>query len=82
MVAHADAGSARSGPLVRFRIRDAFHPEPIGVLEGLDVDAELVGRLIELSDSGDRRDAFGVVELVGGSIVVVPVTALTPVRDA
>ncbi len=82
MVAVANHGpEPRVGPLVRFRVRDVYLPAPGEVLERLDGEVELVGTLVELSDSGDRPGEFGVVRLADGIQVVVPVVALTEMRE-
>jgi len=71
----------RTGQRVKFRVRDVYFPEPDRVPERIRGDAELIGTLVGLSDSGDRAGEFGLVEVSDGVIVVVPVTALDPMRD-
>jgi hypothetical protein len=59
---------------VRFKIRDIYYPDPITVLVDLHGDDLLVGKVIELSDSGMQKDAFAVVEVEGvAEPVIVPV---------
>jgi hypothetical protein len=69
------------GPRVRFRMRDVFVPEPERVRDSVNGDWEVIGVLVALSDSGDRPGEFGIVRVADGINLVVPVTALTEVRD-
>lgn len=69
------------GLRVRFRVRDVYLPEPGRVPEQIRGDVELIGTLVGLSDSGDRAGEFGIVRLVDGVNVVVPVMALTELHE-
>lgn len=71
----------RTGRRVRFRMRDVYVPDAARLREELSGDWELVGTLVAFSDSGDRPGEFGIVQLADGVDVVVPVLALTEVRD-
>jgi hypothetical protein len=51
------------GDAVVFHIRDVFVPCPADLLQLLKPDDDVVGALVDLSDSGQAPDAFGVVEL-------------------
>ncbi len=60
--------------LVHFRVGDVFIPEPQSVLAELYGEDLLQGRVLDLSDSGARREAFAVVRVDGVTRpVVVPV---------
>lgn len=71
----------KTGRRVRFRLRDVYVPDVERLRAELSGDWELVGTLIAFSDSGDRPGEFGIVQLADGVDVVVPVLALTEVRD-
>jgi hypothetical protein len=59
---------------VQFKIRDVYHPDPTKVLTDLHGNDLLIGRVIDLSDSGLQKDAFVVVEVEGlVEPVIVPV---------
>ena len=59
---------------VHFRICDVYHPDPAQVLTELHGSDVLLGKVIDLSDSGLQRDAFVVVEVEGlEEPVIVPV---------
>ena len=64
------------GSLVSFRICDAYLPGPGAVLDELNEQTVLMGRVIEFSDSGSTKDAFAVVELREGQRVIVAVEHL------
>jgi hypothetical protein len=62
------------GQMVRFKILDVYYPDPSQVLRTLHVDDLLVGKVVDLSDSGMQRDAFVVVEVEGiAEPMIVPV---------
>lgn len=50
---------------VQFRVWDIYLPDPISVLRELHGDELLSGRVIEMSDTGQEKDAFVVVEVEG-----------------
>lgn len=59
---------------VHFRIRDVYHPDPAAVLRDLHSNDVLLGKVIDLSDSGMQEGAFVVVEVDGiEQAVIVPV---------
>jgi len=59
---------------VDFRIRDVFIPDPEKLLLTLYGDDILQGRVLDLSDSGDEREAYAVVAVDGlEEPVIVPV---------
>jgi hypothetical protein len=50
---------------VHFRIRDVYYPDAVQVLEKLHGDDLLQGKVIDISDSGERDGTFAVVEVEG-----------------
>ena len=50
---------------VRFRVGDIYLPDPVSVLCELHADELLYGRVVEMSDTGQEKDAFMVVEVDG-----------------
>ncbi len=70
------ATDAHVGDRVRFRISDAFLPEPAEVLASLTVEAETNGVIVEFSDSGNSPRAYAVVQISAQQKVVIPVGAL------
>ena len=48
---------------VQFKILDVYHPDPTQVLIELHGNDILVGKVIDLSDSGMQKDAFVVVKV-------------------
>jgi hypothetical protein len=48
---------------VHFRILDVYHPDPTQVLMDLHANDILLGKVIDLSDSGMQKDAFAVVKV-------------------
>ena len=50
---------------IHFKIRDIYHPDPTWVLIALHGNDVLLGKVIDLSDSGTQADAFVVVEVDG-----------------
>lgn len=71
----------RPGHRVRFRVGDVFLPSAAAVLGSLGEDTQLVGAVIDLSDSGDRTGTFAVVRIGDDVNVVLPVTALSVVDE-
>jgi hypothetical protein len=62
------------GEVVQFKIRDVYHPDPVEVLADLYGDDLLMGKVVDLSDSGMQKDAFAVVEVEGiAELIIVPV---------
>jgi hypothetical protein len=48
---------------VYFKICDVYHPDPIRILTDLHGNDLLRGKIIDLSDSGMRKNAFAVIEV-------------------
>jgi hypothetical protein len=60
--------------MIQFKICDVYHPDPTQVLLDLHGDDLLVGKVVDLSDSGMQRDAFVVVEVEGiAELMIVPI---------
>jgi len=65
---------------VHFRIRDIYHPDPAQVLIDLHGNDVLLGKVIDLSDSGMQPEAFVVVEIEGiEPAVILPVERILKV---
>jgi hypothetical protein len=63
--------------IVRFRIDSVFLPDPQELLLDLHRSDVLKGRVTDVSDSGDQREAYAVVQVDGvARPLFVPVTAL------
>jgi hypothetical protein len=59
---------------VQFKICDVYHPDPTQVLLDLHGNDLLVGRVVDLSDSGMQKEAFVVVEVEGiAELIIVPI---------
>jgi hypothetical protein len=59
---------------VQFKICDVYHPDPTQVLLDLHGNDVLVGKVVDLSDSGMQKDAFVVVEVEGiAELIIVPI---------
>lgn len=70
------------GRLVQFAIRDIAFPSPDAVIKTLHEHDLLAGRVLDVSDSGETKDAFVVVKVEGlEQLVVVPVAQLKGLRD-
>jgi hypothetical protein len=60
--------------LVQFKICDVYYPDPTQVLLALHGHDFLIGKVVDVSDSGVQRDAFVVVEVEGiADLLVVPI---------
>ena len=70
------------GDKVRFQLSDVFLPNPDEVMVPPPLTAEMEGTVIGFSDSGEKRRAFAVVEVVRTQTVVVPVDRLGPAAQA
>jgi hypothetical protein len=66
-------------PWVKFRINDAYVPEPAQILADLHGEDFLQGKLIDISQSASQAEAFGVVEVEGLSQPVV--VAMKNIRE-
>ena len=60
---------------MRFRLEDVYLPSGETIF-AVEAGSVLEGRVIEFSDSGPKRQAFAVVEVVRTRLVVVPVEHL------
>ena len=59
---------------VQFKICDVYHPDPTQVLLDLHGNDLLVGKVVDLSDSGMQKEAFVVVEVEGiAELMIVPI---------
>ena len=59
---------------VQFRFADIYLPDPLTVIYQLHSNELLRGRVVEMSDGGDAKDAFAVVAVNGvPQLLVVPV---------
>jgi hypothetical protein len=61
------------GDRVSFRIPDVYLPSVREVMEDLTERVELVGTVIEFSDSGTKSGVFAVIEIGADQRVIVPV---------
>jgi hypothetical protein len=58
---------------VQFKICDVYHPDPTQVLLDLHGNDLLVGKVVDLSDSDMKKEAFVVVEVEGiAELLIVP----------
>ena len=63
-----------SGSLVRFRLANAACPDPTAILEKITDRLNVIGKVLYLSDSGDKKSHFAIVDVPGiMSPIVVPV---------
>lgn len=62
---------------VRFKVADVHTPHPLVVLYELHGNDLLEGRVVDLSDSGELKEVFAVVEVEQlRQFLIVPVTRL------
>lgn len=62
---------------VRFKVADIHIPHPLVVLYELHGNDLLEGRVVDLSDCGERKEAFAVVEVERAQqFLIVPVERL------
>ena len=62
---------------VRFKVCDVYHPDPTHVLLDLHGHDLLTGKVVDVSDSGSRKEAFVIVKVEGiDAPIVVPVERL------
>jgi hypothetical protein len=67
---------------VKFRICDAYVPEPLQILMELHGKDQLQGKIIDVSNSGGHDEQFAVVEVEGFSQpIVLPVNMLKECRN-
>ena len=69
----------KPGLTVQFRLGDIHLPAIAEILNRMTEDTELQGSITLLSDAGDQRAAFAVVDVKGVLMpIIVPVAALKP----
>lgn len=62
---------------VRFKICDVYHPDPTHILLDLHGNDLLVGKVVDVSDSGSQKEAFVIVKVEGiAAPIIVPVERL------
>ena len=62
---------------VRFKICDVYHPDPTQILLDLHGNDLLIGKVVDVSDSGSRKEAFVIVKVEGiAASIIVPVERL------
>ena len=62
---------------VRFKLCDVYHPDPTQILLDLYGNDLLVGKVVDVSDSGSQQEAFVIVQVEGIEVlIVVPVERL------
>jgi hypothetical protein len=65
---------------VQFKICDVYHPDPTQVLLDLHGNDLLVGKVVDLSDSDMKKEAFVVVEVEGiAELLIVPTDRITSI---
>jgi len=64
------------GARVWFAAKDVYLPGVNEMLANLTETVELMGTLVEFSDSGDRSNVFAVVQVAGMQNVILPVGCL------
>lgn len=64
------------GVKVRFKAQDVYLPGVKEVLTNLTERVELIGILVDFSDSGDQSNVFAVVQVAGVQNVIVPVNCV------
>jgi hypothetical protein len=68
------------GDKVRFQLSDVFLPGPGGVFPSLPEETELLGTVLNFSDSGAKTQFFAVVEVVRKQSLIVPVEKLEIIK--
>lgn len=71
-----DHEEPHEGDSVSFQVRDIYLPGPIEFLGKVNLQTELVGRVLGFSDSGPTPNFFAVVETDEQNRVIVPVANL------
>jgi hypothetical protein len=62
---------------VRFKLCDVYHPDPTQILLDLHGNDLLVGKVVDVSDSGSQKEAFVIVQVDGIEVlIIVPVERL------
>ncbi len=71
------------GQKVQFRLADVHLPAIEEILNRMTEDTELQGTITLMSDKGDRKTAFAVIEVKGVLMpLIVPAEAIRTVIDA
>jgi hypothetical protein len=66
------------GHLCRFKLADVICPDRQQVLGQITPAVQVSGRVVFLSDEGERKDCYAVIEVDGiGTPLIVPVERLT-----
>jgi hypothetical protein len=69
------------GQKVQFKLADIHLPDIAEVLSRMTDDVELIGQITLLSDQGEHRSAFAVIEVKGILMpLIVPASCLTTVE--
>ena len=79
MAAGSDCG-LQEGDLVYFTVESVYLPAPAEVLAELTTAEQLVGRVVQLSGSGDRQDVYAVISLASHANIVVPSDKVERIR--
>lgn len=72
----------RKGDHVSFHVRDIYLPGPFEFVDSLDPDTEVLGCILEFSDSGPSPGTFAIVQTGEHKKVVVPVNSLSPIQKS
>ncbi len=64
------------GVKVWFEAKDVYLPRVNDLLASLTERVELMGTLVDFSDSGDQRNVFAVVQVAEMQNVILPVSCL------
>jgi hypothetical protein len=76
----SNATIPRKGDHVSFHVRDIYLPGPAEFAESLDPNTEVLGRVVDFSDSGASPGTFAIVQTDESKKVVVPVNSLSPIQ--
>jgi len=76
--ARARRSPTQKGDKVVFSVSDAFLPESDEARSAFIDEGEVVGTVLDFSDSGEIRQAFALVEIIRQQTLVVPVGKLRP----
>ena len=66
-----------SGQMVRFQLSQVVCPEHDHLIKKITEGLELSGRIVYLSDGGDQKDFYAIVEVSGiATPLIIPVSQL------
>lgn len=66
--------------LVNFKVKDVYMPDPWEILNELFGNDILQGRVVELTDSGNDKQSYAVVQVEGVSRhIIVPIESIVGV---